>query len=124
MNTTEVAGLTIPALPTGDYELDNLIRAHLAGQLDAEGRDMLIEALAENSGMEGVESHHNDLGDGCPYGSSEQYYTEDGTCPVYCHEADVNAGFDAGDRELPDSTDLDPSLYEEVEGVKYAVHPD
>lgn len=54
--------------------------------------------------LEEVPQHRNDLGDWCPR-SGER--TGDGTCPVYCHEADVLAGFDAGDRELPDSTDLE-----------------
>jgi hypothetical protein len=70
--------------------------------------------------MEEVPDHHNDLGDFCP-NSGE--YTEDGTCPQFCHEADVIVGFDAGDRELPDSTDLPAELYKRVDGVNYAVHP-
>lgn len=48
--------------------------------------------------MRKVPDHRNDLGDWCPL-SGER--TADGTCPVYCHEADVAVGFDAGDRELP-----------------------
>jgi hypothetical protein len=124
MSSREIAGLTIPALPTGDYELDNFIRAYLAGQLDDEGTGLLIEELADNSGMAAVPSHRNDLGDGCPYGSMDPYYTEDGTCPLYCHEADVLVGFDAGDRELPESTDLPPELYEDDGEYKHAVHPE
>jgi hypothetical protein len=119
-------GLTIPALPTGDYELDGLIRGWYERMLDVGGRQLLIETLAENSGMERVEPHRNDLGDGCPYGSGidSPWYTSDGTCPLFCHEADVNADFDAGDRELPYSTDLPPELYEDDGTVKRAVHPD
>lgn len=61
-------------------------------------------AVSENTntqhGLEEVPGHRNDLGDWCPH-SGER--TEDGTCPVYCLEADIITGFDAGDRELPDS---------------------
>ena len=53
----------------------------------------------------------------------DPHYTEDGTCPQYCHEADVLVGFDAGDRELPDDTDLPDELSRVVDGVRYAVHP-
>lgn len=70
--------------------------------------------------LEEVPSHRNDLGDWCP---SSGKRTADGTCPQYCHEADVLVDYDAGDRELPYSTDLPEELYEEVDGVKYAVHP-
>lgn len=44
-------------------------------------------------GLEEVPSHRNDLGDWCPR-SGER--TADGTCPVYCREADEMAGFEAG----------------------------
>jgi hypothetical protein len=67
-----------------------------------------------------VPQHRNDLGDQCP-GSGET--TEDGTCPQSCHEADVLVGFDAGDRELPYSTDLPSYLYEDDGHFKYAIHP-
>jgi hypothetical protein len=70
--------------------------------------------------LEQVSEHRNDLGDGCPYSGA---YTGDGTCPQYCHEADVDAGFDAGDRELPMDTDLPDELSRVVDGVRYAVHP-
>lgn len=68
-----------------------------------------------------VPDHRNDLGDGCPSSGAR---TKDGTCPQYCHEADMLAGFDAGDRELPYSTDLDAELHEDDGAVKHAVHPD
>ncbi len=66
---------------------------------------------------EEVPDHRNDLGDWCPDSGA---LTASGTCPQFCHEADVLAGFDAGDRELPSSTDLPPYLWEEIDGVKYA----
>ncbi len=59
-------------------------------------------------GLEEVPEHRNDLGDGCPHSGSR---TADGTCPQYCHEADVLTGFDAGDRELPEDTDLPRELW-------------
>ena len=59
-------------------------------------------------GLEEVPSHRNDLGDGCPR-SGER--TTGGTCPLGCHEADVLTGFDAGDRGLPESTDLPRELW-------------
>jgi hypothetical protein len=40
-----------------------------------------------------VPAHHNDLGDYCPRGGER---TADGTCPVFCREADELVGFDAG----------------------------
>ena len=44
--------------------------------------------------------------------------------PLYCHEADVQAGFDAGDRMLRESTDLDPGLYKTDEnGTNWGVPP-
>jgi hypothetical protein len=46
--------------------------------------------------LEEVPDHHNDLGDWCPR-SGER--TADGTCPVYCREADEITGFDAGERD-------------------------
>jgi hypothetical protein len=58
--------------------------------------------------MSEVPDHRNDLGDWCPRSGEG---TADGTCPLYCHEADVITGFDAGDRELPDSTDLPRELW-------------
>jgi hypothetical protein len=64
----------------------------------------------DSGDLEEVPDHRNDLGDGCPR-SGER--TADGTCPLYCHEADVLVGFDAGDRELPDSTDLPRELWPE-----------
>lgn len=70
--------------------------------------------------LEEVPEHRNDLGDACPYSGA---WTADGTCPQWCHEADVLADYHAGERELPGSTDLNPELYEETGGVKYAVHP-
>jgi hypothetical protein len=118
-----LAGLAIPPVPTGDYELDQLIRGYQAGALDEEGTELLMEELAEHAGWSAVPEHRNDLGDGCPYGSMDPHYTEDGTCPQYCHEADVLVGFDAGDRELPDDTDLPDELSRVVDGVRYAVHP-
>ncbi len=48
-------------------------------------------------GFEEVASHVSDIGDWCPR-SGER--TADGTCPVFCHAADIAAGFDAGDRIL------------------------
>jgi len=67
-------------------------------------------SLEDNSldGLEEVPDHRNDLGDWCPR-SGER--TADGTCPLYCHEADVLTGFDAGDRELPADTDLPRELW-------------
>ena len=59
-------------------------------------------------GLEEVPDHRNDLGDWCPR-SGER--TADGTCPLYCHEADVLVGYDAGDRELPADTDLPRELW-------------
>ena len=70
--------------------------------------------------LEEIQDHRNDLGDWCPYSGQR---SADSTCPLYCHEADVAAGFDAGDRELPGSTDLDPGLYEtDADGTNWAVH--
>ena len=43
--------------------------------------------------LEKVPDHHNDLGDWCPRSGE---LTADGTCPVFCREADGLAGFDAG----------------------------
>jgi hypothetical protein len=71
-------------------------------------------------GLTEVGEHRNDLGDQCPYSGA---YTADGTCPQYCHEADVQAGFDAGDRELPYDTDLPAELYGDDGATKRAVHP-
>jgi hypothetical protein len=72
--------------------------------------------------LEEIPDHRNDLGDWCPRSGE---YSAGGTCPLYCHEADVLVGFDAGDRELPDSTDLPADLYAEDEhGTKWAAHPD
>jgi hypothetical protein len=68
----------------------------------------VLADLPEDDELEEVPDHRNDLGDWCPR-SGER--TGDGTCPLYCHEADVLVGFDAGDRELPDSTDLPPELW-------------
>lgn len=42
-----------------------------------------------------VPSHRNDLGDWCP---SSGKRTADGTCPQYCHEADVLVDYDAAGR--------------------------
>lgn len=47
-------------------------------------------------GLEEVPSHSNDLGDWCPLGGQR---TADGTCPLFCEEADDLAGFDAGREE-------------------------
>jgi hypothetical protein len=58
--------------------------------------------------LEEVPDHRDDLGSHCPWSGTR---TSDGTCPVHCHEADVLTGFDAGDRELPDSTDLPEHLW-------------
>jgi hypothetical protein len=88
---------------------------------DADGqiRETTPDEMPDDLGQVG--DHHNDLGDWCPYSGA---HTADGTCPLYCHEADVQAGFDAGDRMLPASTDLDPELYETDEtGTRWAVHP-
>lgn len=87
----------------------------------ADGTEHRTTADEVPDGLEKVGEHHNDLGDWCPWSGS---YTAGGTCPQHCHEADVLAGFDAGDRELPHSTDLDPELYDEIGGVKYARHPE
>ncbi len=62
----------------------------------------------DQDGLEEVPSHRNDLGDHCPYSGSR---SADGTCPLSCHEADVLVGFDAGDRGLPESTDLEERLW-------------
>jgi hypothetical protein len=64
--------------------------------------------------MSEVPDHRNDLGDWCPRSSES---TADGTCPLYCHEADVITGFDAGDRELPEHTGDDEE--ERVPGRRY-----
>lgn len=56
--------------------------------------------LLEDDELEEVPSHHNDLGDWCPLSGRR---TPDGTCPQFCADADELAGFDAGDREPPDT---------------------
>jgi hypothetical protein len=94
--------------------------AELVTWFDEAGAEHETPADEMPDDLEEVSEHHNDLGDGCPYSGA---FTGDGTCPLYCHEADVDAGYDAGDRELPDSTDLPAELYREADGVKYAVHP-
>ena len=58
-----------------------------------------------------VPSHRNDLGDWCPR-SGER--TADGTCPLYCHDADVQVGFDAGDREADDDDEQAPDTLREL----------
>jgi hypothetical protein len=47
--TGPVTFTELPALPTGDYELDGLIRAYLAGALDDEGLALLTEELADRA---------------------------------------------------------------------------
>lgn len=47
-------------------------------------------------GLEEVPEHRNDLGDGCPFSGGR---SADGTCPLFCREADDLVGFDAGDRD-------------------------
>lgn len=57
-----------------------------------------------------VPEHRNDLHDWCPR-SGER--TADGTCPVYCAEADRIVGFDAGrdeDEEDEDEEDEEDDL--------------
>jgi hypothetical protein len=49
VNDAPVTFTELPALPTGDYELDGLIRAYLAGALDDEGLALLTEELADRA---------------------------------------------------------------------------
>ena len=52
MADAQQSRLSVPEIPTGDYELDQLIRAYNNGGLDAEGEQLLREELAErNSGV-------------------------------------------------------------------------
>jgi hypothetical protein len=46
-----------------------------------------------------VPDHHNDLGDWCPRSGE---YSADGTCPLFCREADDIMGIDAGRDEDED----------------------
>lgn len=112
-----------PVTPGSAHDLleHNPEKGELVTWRDADGRirETSPDEMPDDLGQVG--DHHNDLGDWCPYSGA---YTADGTCPLYCHEADVKAGFDAGDRMLPGSTDLDPDLYETGEnGTNWAVHP-
>jgi len=61
------------------------------------------DPLQDLDGLEEVPDHRNDIGDWCPWSNTR---TADGTCPQFCHEADLFTGFDAGDRDLGDGKDL------------------
>ncbi|HEY1705650.1 MAG TPA: hypothetical protein VGG75_38685 [Trebonia sp.] len=68
---------------------DTLIAGVLYGPDGYEAED----PLQDLDGLEQVPEHRNDVGDWCPY--SNRIRTADGTCPLYCEEADRLAGFNA-----------------------------
>jgi hypothetical protein len=86
-----------------DENRRNIIMNYPSRHPEGEPAINKIEFLAEDpeqylDGLEHVPDHKNDVGDWCPWSGSR---TADGTCPQFCHAADLIVGYDAGDRDLP-----------------------